>query len=230
MALVTTSVLTACSVKPEERESRAAEALAKKYHREFEITQVYPQKLGELYYEVQAYPVNEPQVRFTAAVDTEDDRISDTYVVRCVCAAISRRAAENLNEMPGYYYLFTHTIGPQPIVEDAEITIKDYAALDPDNRFRIEAFVVPEEKGAGVFYDSLGKIYSGLEYLDGDVRLFVVDEEQMGSIQAFFDENDDVNFDFLMLTEKFVSYEIPYADGEIRVGRDAFAEMTKGVL
>lgn len=230
MAIVTTSVLTACSVKPEEKESRAAEALAKKYNKEFEITRVYPQKFGDLYYEVQAYPEDEPQIRFSASVDTENDRISDTYVERLVCTAISRQAAENLDGLPGYYYLFARAMGPQPIADNAEITIREYAAIDPYNQFRIEVFVVPEKKDADAFYNSLAKIFKGLGYLNGSVRLFVVDEEQMESVQAFFDEYDGITLDFLTLSENFFSVKISYKGGEIEMSRDVFADMVKEVL
>lgn len=84
MAIITASVLAACGTKPEDREARASAALSAKYHQEFEITQVYPQRFGDLYYEVQAYPAGDPQILFNAAIDTEDDQISDTYVERRV--------------------------------------------------------------------------------------------------------------------------------------------------
>lgn len=230
MAIVTASVLSACGVKPEDRENRAAEALARKYHKEFEITQVYPQKFGELYYEVQAYAVDEPLVRFTASVDTEDEAVSDTYVERRVCAAISQQAAENLNELPAYYYLFVHAIGPQPIVNDAEITIRDYAALDSYNRFRIELFAVPEEQDADAFYCTLAKLYRDLDYLNGDARLFLVDEEQMEIVQAYFETNDEPGFEFFRLTKEFFSFEIPYKNGDIEINREVFAAAVKEVL
>ena len=48
MASVTASVLAACGTKPEDKENRAKAALERKYHKEFEITEVYPQKFGVL--------------------------------------------------------------------------------------------------------------------------------------------------------------------------------------
>lgn len=230
MAGVSTSLLTACSVPSNERESRAEEALAQKYGREFEITRVYTQKFGDSFYEVQAYPVDEPQIRFTAAIGMEDNGISDTYVERRVCAAIAGHAAKNLDGLPGYYYLFARGIGPQPVTDNAEIAIKDYASLDLENKFRIEAFVVPESKDANAYYNSLAKIFDGLEYINGNVRLYVVDEEQMESVQAFFDENDDLGMEFMRLTEKFRSFKIPYQKGKMDMSKDAFLAAIKEVL
>lgn len=230
MVGVSTALLTACGVPANERESHAADALAQKYGREFEITRVYAQKLGDPYYEVQAYPVDEPRIRFSAAIGTEDDGISDTYVERRVCAAIAGQAAKNLDELPGYFYLFARGIGPQPFTDNAEITIQDYARLDSDNKFRIEAFVVPESKDANAYYNGFVRMFDGLEYLNGNVRLYVVDEEQMKSVQDFFDENDALGMEFMRMTEEFRSFKIPYQKGRMEMGKDAFLAAMREAL
>lgn len=54
-SITVASVLVACGVTPEKKELHAKTVLEEKYSETFEITQVYPQKLGALYYEVQAY-------------------------------------------------------------------------------------------------------------------------------------------------------------------------------
>jgi len=230
MAIITSEILSACGVAPEEKESRAANALARKYNKEFEITEVYPQKFGELYYEVQAYAVDAPQLRFTAAVDTEDDGVSDTYVERLVCAAISQRISENLDALPGYYYVETQAVGPQPITEDAGISIADYAALDQLNRFQVELFVVPEGKDAQTFYDSLSNMFAGLDCLNGKVRLHVVRDEDMEAVQAYFEQNDKLGLAYLELTEDFFCLEVPYSAGSIAMSGTEFASAIKEVL
>ena len=230
MASVSTSLLTACSVPMNEREGRAEEFLSRRYGKEFEITRVYPPKFGELYYTVQAYPVDEPLIRFTAAIDTEDDNFSDNYVERRVCAKISEQAAKNLDRMPGYYYLYTHGLGPQPITDDTEITVKDYAELNPYNSFRVEVFVVPEKKDADAFYNGLMGIFDSMDYLKADVCLYIINEEQMEDIQAFFEENDSLDYDFMRLTEKCFSIDISYTDGKVEMSKDKFAVAVKEVL
>lgn len=230
MAIITSSVLSACGVKPEEKESRAANALARKYQKDFEIAEIYPQKFGDLYYEVRAYPVDDPMVCFSASIDTEDDRISDTYVERLVCTAISQQAAKNLDVLPAYYYLFVHAIGPQPIVDDAEVTVEDYAAMDPYNRFQIELFAVPEEKDINALYDGLSKLYEGMDYLNGNVCLYIIDEERMEAVQTYFETSDGLKFDFYRLSKEFFSFEIPYENGRIMMSKETFAATVKEVL
>lgn len=230
MAIVTASVLAACGTKPEDKENRAKAALEQKYHKEFEITEVYPQKFGDLYYEVQAYALDEPQVRFTAAIDTEDDNISDSYVERRVCAAISRQAEENLDGLPGYYYLSVRAQGPQPITADAGISIKDYVAMNSYNRFLIEVYVVPESKDGALFYQSLAGLLKNLDFLPGVARLVLVTEEQSQAVQAYFELHDTTDAEYRRLTEPFFSVDIPYQNGLIDMTEAEFIAAVGGAL
>lgn len=123
-----------------------------------------------------------------------------------------------------------HTIGPQPIISDAKISIRDYASLDVYNRFRIELFVQPEGKDTAAFYQSIAKLFHDLEYLDGDACLFFVDEEQMEDVQAYLEINDTLTFEFSKVTQEFFYLEIPYEKGVIETSEDAFAASIKEVM
>ena len=131
MPVITEEVLRACLIKPEEKEPHAKAALEQKYGMEFEITEIYPQKFGELYYNVQAYAKEEPLLRFSASIDTEDDGCADTLVERRICRDIAEKAARNLDDLEGYYDVFVYARGPQPITADTGLSIAEYAALDP---------------------------------------------------------------------------------------------------
>lgn len=230
MAIITAEVLAACGVDPAEKESRAKAALEQKYHKEFEITQVYPQKFGELYYEVQAYAAEDPQIRFTASVDTEGGGISDTYVERRVCAAIARQAAENLDQMPGYYFVFVHAVGPQPIADDPGIGIREYAEIDRYNRFQLHIYVKPERAEAAAVYGSLKRVFSEMEYLTGSVRLYVVNEEQMEAVQAYFDINDDIYTEHTKITKELFTLDISYDKGVIAMTENDFITAVRDAL
>lgn len=230
MAIITASVLSACGVKPEERESRAKAALEQKYSREFEILEVYPQKFGDLYYEVQACAVEEPLIRFSAAVSTEEDTISDSYVERRVCAAAARRAGENLDQMPGIYYVDVFAGGPQPYTEDPDISIQDYAALDTLNVFQVELFVVPEKKDPEAFYSSISGLFSGMECLSGAVRLYLVSEEQMSAAQEYLEVSDDLYSEYLEVTKGFFRLDIPYRKGVLDMSAEEFSNAVREVL
>ena len=123
-----------------------------------------------------------------------------------------------------------HAIGPQPIISDAKISIRDYASLDVYNRFRIELFVQPEGKDTAAFYQSIAKLFHELEYLNGDACLFFVDEEQMEDVQAYLEINDTLTFEFSKVTQEFFYLEIPYEKGVIETSEDAFAASIKEVM
>ena len=123
-----------------------------------------------------------------------------------------------------------HAIGPQPIISDAKISIRDYASLDVYNRFRIELFVQPEGKDTAAFYQSIAKLFHDLEYLDGDACLFFVDEEQMEDVRAYLEINDTLTFEFSKVTQEFFYLEIPYEKGVIETSEDAFAASIKEVM
>lgn len=231
MAIITASVLEACGVPPEKREARAKAALEEKYQEEFEIIQVYPQKFGDLYYEVQACAVDEPQLRFTAAIDTEDSNISDNYAERRVCAAISNQAGENLDSLPGYYYLLTRALGPQPSTADAQIAIRDYTALNPNGRFQIDLFITPDpERDGTAIYQSLEKLLNGLEYLRASVCMYVVSEEQSDAVQEYWELNDTPNLDYKEMTAEFFFLELPFEQGILGMTQEKFSAEVRDVL
>lgn len=230
MAIITAQVLTACGVKPEEREARAKAALEKKYGREFEITEIYPQKFGELYYTVQAYALGEPDIRFTAYVDTEDDRVSDSYPERRVCAAIAEDVSRNLDGLMGYYYVFVHAVGPQPICDNPEISVKDYTELDPLNSFKSEIYLVPEGADAKNVYDRLVNMFSGMEYLNFEARLTILDEQLMSDIQEQLEMNQELNMDYKKLVQGCPFVEIPFVERKPAISEDEFIARLGGAL
>ena len=230
MAIITAEVLSACGVPPEKKESRAEAALQHKYGKEFEVLEVYPQKFGDLYYEVLAYPVDEPLIRFSAAIDTEDENISDSYIERRVCAAIAQRAEENLDQLPGVYYLSVYAGGPQPFTEDPDISVEEYASLDPLNIFRVELLITPDGKDPGAIYDSVGNLFSGMNCLSGAIRLYLVSEEQMSAAQEYMEAHDGLYSEYLELTSGFFRLDIPYQKGVLGMSRQEFSDAAGEVL
>lgn len=202
VAIITAEVLSACGVKPEEKEARAKAVLEQKYGIKFEIAEIYPQKFGELYYEVQAYPADDPLTRFSASIDTEDDGCSDTFVERRVCRDIAEQVAQNLDSLEGYYDLFVISRTPPAITADKDISIYDYSQLDKPNLFRVNLYVKPEGADAGALYQSLSGLLTGLEYLDCETRLYLVDQEQMEAVQAYLETHDVLDSDYQQMTNK----------------------------
>lgn len=227
MAIITAQVLSACGTKPEERESRAKAALKKKYQKEFEIVCVYPQKFGDLYYVVQAYAVDDPDIRFKASIDSEDDGLSDTYVEKCVCSEIAETVGENLKGLQGYYFVHVRAIGPQPICGDPDIGIAEYAQLDPQNRFRAEIFLIPEALDARNIYRSMTEMFGDMEYLRADAKLVIVDEEQMENVQEQLESGDSLKLNIKTMLQDCFTLDIPFEDQKIGMSeRDFIAKLS----
>ena len=128
----------------------ASERLSQKYNKDFVIKEVYNKKIGQSYYEVDAYPSGEPDILFRASIDTNDKYCSDNYVERYICKQISDEIHLNLG-FADNIYVFTEGVGPQPKTDNVEQSIQEYANLDPLNKFRASIFVTDEIYG---LYDS----------------------------------------------------------------------------
>lgn len=230
MAIITAEVLTACGVDPTDREERAKKVLEAKYGKAFEIIEVYPQKFADLYYEVQAYAQDEPDIRFKAAIDTEDDRVSDTYPEQKVCAAVAEKVSGNIDGIEGYYYASVRALGQQPVCNDPKISVEDYVKLDPDNRFRIEIYIVPEGMTPVSAYRYISRALEGLT-LKATVKLIVVNNEQMDIIQSALEDPDARNsIDFMRLMDETRCLDISFENGTVNLSEDDFAKRLDDVL
>lgn len=232
MPMVAMETMQSYISNPEKSESHAKAVLEMKYQKKFEITKINALKFNDGYYEVQAYAIDEPEMRFWAAVDMEDDNVSDSYVERRICEMISQKAAENLDGLPGYYYLYTYASGPQPAANDVNISIQDYVALDPNNDFRIELFVCPENSDVKKMYICVAKMLKGLQFLPVNATLYLMDEKNMAGIQAYL-EDGDANvrtFSYKNRKKGFYSFVLPYEKGILEVTESEFISRIGGAL
>ena len=200
LAICLLSILTACQ-QGQDREELARAALHDKYERNFEILQVYSQKIGQEYFEVMA--ADSDGILFTAAIDTINENVSDNYVERIICDAISARIRGNT----GIPDVYVNAVGPQPITGDTNISIEEYASLDPLNRFRVDLFLTSaEEIGTTANYDT------GLSGITLAPHLYITDEEGLMSVRTYWSAHDGINLDYKTLVEPW-----EYQDFEGRI-------------
>lgn len=232
MAMVEMETIKSYVFDSEKRESHAKAALEMKYRKEFEITKIYSLKFDKGYYEVQAYMIGEPEIRFLAAVDMDNDRVSDSYVEKRICKMISQKIAENLDGLPGYYYLYTYALGPQPLSDDIDISIQDYVLLDSYNSFQIELFVSPEAADDKSMYRSIVKMFEGLKFLAVNVTLYFTNEEGITDIQAYLEDGDTGvrTFSYKKRKKGFYSLTLPYEMGCLKMTESEFALAVGGAL
>ena len=223
VAAIITEALSACAIPAEQREERAKAALEKKYGREFEITEVYPQRFSKNYYEVQAYEIHEPNIRFFASVNTQDDGESDDYVTVRVCAAISAQSEENLDMTPGIYFVHTYAPGPQPHCEDPDISIRDFAALDPLNVFRIEVYLIPDEDASPQeLYNGLSALLKEMESLPTSVWLRLVNEDQFRMAQELLTEVEPMSMEYQAFKEGLHNVALTFRQGTMQTTLSEF--------
>ncbi len=224
MSMFTANIFGGCGVKPEEREQRAKELLERKYNKTFEISEIYPIAIGQVYYDVQAFAADMPELRFMASIDIKDDNFSDNYVNRLVCYRISQKIGENLDDLPAYYYIYSHSLGFQAPADDPEISIEDYSKLTSDFKVRTELYIVPEDLDAGKLYECLKKSYEGLECVNGNIMVYILDRGQMDSVREYIETNDDLYGTYEELTEDFFNVFVPFNHGTIEISEAEFSD------
>lgn len=218
MLPITTDKLTESALSPKERETRAKDALERKYGKEFEISEVYPQKFLEEHFMVEAFAAEEPELRFTAEVSILTDEVFDSYAAVRVCAAIEEQAERNLDGLPGIYMVCAYVAGPQPSTANADIGIRDYASLDPMNRFRFELLFCPDaEAGTPEIWKSLSGMLRGLEFLPVEVWLRVVDNEQFDRAEELLTEQGPQSTEYKQLRRQVTRCLLPYEHGDLKM-------------
>lgn len=223
-ALIMSCFTSACGSSTEQCKQRAKELLEQKYNKSFEISKMYPMKYGQIYYDVQAFAADMPKLRFVASIDIEDDNFSDNYVNRLVCYRISQKIGENLDDLPAYYYIYSHSLGFQAPADDPEISIEDYSKLASDFKVRTELYIVPEDLDVGKLYECLKKSYEGLECVNGNIMVYILDRGQMDSVREYIEMNDDLYGTYEELTEDFFTVFVPFNNGTIEISEAEFSD------
>ena len=130
---------------------------------------------------------------------------------------------ENLDALQAYYDVYVHAVGPQPITNNVGISIPDYAALDPQNHFTVELFVLPEGTSTADLYTNVSGMLQGLESLRGDIRMVLVpDEETMTSLQTFVEEHDTLDIEYQKLIKDLKTCEMQYENGALKTSEQEF--------
>ena len=200
-----------------ERKARLAEqALENKYRESFGGCAVFGQKYGEYFYQVQAYPQNSPDLRFSAYVDLDGGGVKDTYVEKRVCSRISDQIMHNLDMLTGNYDVYVKGIGPQPSIDRPDIEVEEYIKLDSQNRFAIYIFYSHDGAEKVTVQKAIEHILKGLSVLPaGRIKFFVMNDCVLQEVQEYLDVNDDIYFDFQEIEDKMRGLDISFSLGNL---------------
>ena len=219
-------------ITPKEMALAAQNALEEKYNEPFEIVETYMQKLLEDYYMVLAYAKAFPELLFRADVDVLTGTVTDTYVMRRICARISEIISENLSKIKEDCFVYTQALFPYTLVDDPSMEPAAYAGLFPGNQFMVflcvkvdsvedihRDVIVSESENTSQSLHFLQSVdfFCGLEVLKGTLKVYVTDDRLQRKIIDYVSKNVAVYDDFYEMTEDAFRGEFAFEKGILQV-------------
>lgn len=184
-------------------EELALDLLKRKYNDEFVIQEVQSQSLIKGFYTVIAYQKDNPDLLFKADVDSGGEGIGDTYVSRILCDKLADKAAANLDNLPGYYYIHTVVSLSPYFLDDPDISLEDFMKESPKNTFTFHVHYVPDNTDSEQFYNTLTDMFKGMELINGKVHLYIADEAQLKDVQEYVENHDRCYDNFERMTDSY---------------------------
>lgn len=197
--------LTACISDQEKYEDMAKRMLQKKYDEEFEVVQYLGAEHTEDFFEVTAVSEKNPDVIFEARISRDGAYLDDEYAKAKACHEIEEQMLQNLDENVGYAAIHVETTG---------------------ERMAVYFHISPTEDDPGKLCQAIRDVFAGMDDSDGNMQLYIVDEEMLGKVMAYFDENAKVYYEYDKLLEGVPSLIIPFEQGMIQISEEDFCERT----
>ena len=219
--ILTSSALTACGYS-DQRVKEAERLLGDKYNEEFVVTSYNGQEMMEDYYTVSAYAKSHPTLPFEASVAEDGTSVSDDYVSRRVCEAISEHININLLSMPCTYYVHTGIMSGDSICSDPNVSVEEFATKwEPYNRYYVYLYL-PEEVSqsgadAGEIYSALTNALSDLPQIKGNLSIYVSDDAMLGKVHEYVESNTGLYDDYFKMTEKDFRGQFDFENGSISI-------------
>ena len=205
-----------------QRKDKAKELLEAKYHEEFEVELYEGQQILQKYYTVTAYSREYPDLLFEAGIPAEGDVFSDGYAAKRIALTISDRISQNLDGVQGLYLVYSELMVDQLTEASPDMSIEEFAGQNPSNKVTVNIFLAPEEIGASELYQKISKSLEGVSGISGILRLYIIDEEQLGKIEEYTSTHVKLYGDFKELTEGKMVFSADYSDSVINMTEDEF--------
>lgn len=215
----------ACAT-PFSEEEVAKKLLFEKYNEDFEIETV--QGGGGIldgYTNVVAYPVDNPNLPFMVHIDGDGSGMSDNYVSRIICEEMADIIAQNLDGLKGVYYVHSAMTIESWNLDNPNMTIKEYLNSNPEDRFVIYLAYCPDGDDADNYYENISKMFSGIEEVDGNVRLYKCDEGMLIKMQDYFENNDKAYDDFNSMCSPYYLGKSGIKNGKLEATKEEITVM-----
>lgn len=220
--------ITACMPGEKEYRKQALELLKEKYAEEFSVEQYMGREWVNDYYEVMAYPDENPELLFEAKVACDGSYIADEYISARVCRDTEEKILENLSGMKGYIQLKAWPTLKTVQTDMTAMDLGEFLTASPGNQFSVYLYYCPVEKNTEETYKVIQKAFTGLECMKGKLRLYIVEEEQLRQIQAYFSDNAKIYQEHEDILKECKCISIPFCDGKIDMMMEEFIEKAGG--
>ena len=208
-------------------EEVAKELLKKEYNEEFEIEKVVSVSLLDGYYTVIAYPVEKPELMFTARINSDGSGEGDNYLSKLKCQELSDKMAQNMDGLDGLYYVYTEPLY-DPVIKEKEITLEEYISTNPDRLYNVYLVIDPQQKDIEKSYKLISGMCKGLGQLNLNIMLYAADENGLKEICNYMENHDIVYDDFDHSGGQYYKDSFKYKKGVIDITVEEFAKMLRG--
>ena len=230
IAVFILTYMTGCGAR-DARQAQAKKALENKYGETFEITKVYDNNSVKSQFNAIAHSASRPWIQIYARVENDGSHVEDDYLEKIIGERIADEIKRNVGALNGTYYIYVSTLSGGMGISDTSISIADYAAFNPKNKFTISMYYAPQEYDADIMYDKLSESLHGLEALNGYFFVHVIDEKNLYNMKeylqthAFFDKDE-----YEPYLKDELKIQIPYSNGRLDMTRGEFIEKAGGMI
>ena len=216
---VTAVLLCACGSR-NERIKTAELLLEEKYGEDFTVTSYEGQEMMADYYSVSAYAKSHPKLPFEANVSEDGTSVSDDYVSRRVCEAISDQVAANITVLPCKYYVHTGIMSGESVCSDPNISIEEFATKwEPNNRYYVYLYISKEiehvDSSSEIIYNALKEALKGIPEISGTMSVYISNDSVIEKVHVYVTTNTGLYNDYFEIAQDDYRGQFEFDDGFI---------------
>ncbi|MBO5144282.1 MAG: hypothetical protein J6C19_01950 [Lachnospiraceae bacterium] len=211
-------------------EKKAERRLEDRYGISFQVERVISRNIFDGYYEVLAYPEDDPDMLVRASVDFEGEGESDDYAIKLLCRKISDRVARKMDNLNGTYLINTVPALPVYGFFDTNMTIEQYMEKFPMDSFRICINYNPDELDVNALYRVLADAAADLDCLEYNsyICLHLVSGRDLAGIQQYLKEHDKEYADYVWNEPCYLVGNFDFACGKFTMAESEIKSTIAG--
>ena len=136
----------------------------------------------------------------------------------------------NLGTLETDYYVFTEAMLDGTVITDPEVSLADYMAEGPGNRFTV--YLCMDKNGAdtGNITAAAAKMLEGLPQLSGSLCIYLAEPELLADIQDYVESHDNTYTEFDEMTDEAYIGSVGFENGSLSLTEEKLKEMAGDLL